>query len=260
MEPMTSRRRFLQAGLGALASMPVRPLLAVGAPQDRMVIVNADDFGMSAEIDRGILEAHDRGIVTSTSLLVDEPDAEAAVQQAHRRPKLGLGVHVAFDSRGKWLIDVKDLDVVQREIHRQIDLFIRMTGRSPDHIDSHHHVHRLFNIAYLFLEAGRHYRVPVRGLAEVVFVGRFYGQPEYGRTDLSRIGVEALINLLQSLRPGISEVSCHPGMMESRPDAVYNREREVELQTLTDPRIRSLIAEENIRLINFHDYAHLRSG
>ena len=259
MNPLTSRRKFLATGLGALASVAARPLQAATASSDRLAIVNADDFGMSAEVDRGILEAHDRGIVTSASLLVDEPDAEAAVQEARRRPKLGLGVHVAFDSRGKWFVDVKELDVVQREIHRQIDRFIQMTGAAPDHIDSHHHAHRLFNVAYLFLEAGRQYRVPVRGLTEVVFVGRFYGQPEFGKTDLSKIGVEALISLFQSLKPGISEVSCHPGTVESRPDAVYNREREVELQTLTDPRIRSLIAEEGIRLINYRDYARLKS-
>lgn len=260
MEFATSRRRFLATGLGALASVAARPLRGTAASPERLVIVNADDFGMSAEIDRGILEAHDRGIVTSTSLLVDEPDAEAAVQEARQRPKLGLGVHVAFDSRGKWLIDVKDLDVVQREIHRQIDRFIRLTGGPPDHLDSHHHVHRLFNVSYLFLEAGRQYRVPVRGLSEVVFVGRFYGQPEFGKSDLSKISVEALISLLQSLKPGISEVSCHPGMLESRPDAIYNREREVELQTLIDPRIRSVIAEEGIRLINYRDYTRLRSA
>jgi predicted glycoside hydrolase/deacetylase ChbG (UPF0249 family) len=260
MDPLTSRRRFLATGLGALASVATGPIRPAAALSDRFVIVNADDFGMSAEIDRGILEAHDRGIVTSASLLVDEPDVEAAVQQAQQRPTLGLGIHVAFDSRGKWLIDVKNLDVVKREIHRQIERFIRITGAPPDHIDSHHHVHRLFNVAYLFLEAGRQYRVPVRGLTEVVFVGRFYGQPEFGKTDLSKIGVEALIGLFQALKPGISEVSCHPGTLESRPDAVYNREREVELQTLTDPRIRSLIAEEGIRLINYRDYARLRSG
>ena len=259
MDFPTSRRRFLATGVGALAAVAAAPLRSLATASERLVVVNADDFGMSAEIDRGILEAHDRGIVTSASLLVDEPNTEAAIQEAHRRPKLGLGLHVAFDSRGKWLIDVKDLDVVQREIHRQIDRFIRMTGAAPDHIDSHHHVHRLFNVAYLFLDVGRQYRVPVRGLTEVVFVGRFYGQPEFGKTDLSKIGVEAMIGLLQSLKPGISEVSCHPGTLESRPDAVYNREREVELQTLTDPRIRSLITEEGIRLINYRDYARLRS-
>jgi chitin disaccharide deacetylase len=67
----------------------------------RQVIINADDFGMSAEIDRGILEAHDRGVVTSASLMVDEPNARAAVEQAKQRAGLSLGIHVAFYRRGQ---------------------------------------------------------------------------------------------------------------------------------------------------------------
>jgi chitin disaccharide deacetylase len=254
-----TRRSLLGAGLGAVAAMLAAPIGAGASLRERFMIVNADDLGLSAEIDRGIFEAHDGGIVTSASVLVDGPDAEAAVQEARKRPKLGLGVHVAFDSRGKWLIDVQDLDAVQRELDRQLDAFARLTGRPPDHIDSHHHVHRRFNVARLFLDAGRRYGVPVRGFSDVVFVGRFYGQPEFGKTDLSKISVEYLVGLLRSLKPGVSEVSCHPGRPETRPDAIYNRERESELSTLTDVRVKAVIADEGLRLINYRDYARLRS-
>jgi predicted glycoside hydrolase/deacetylase ChbG (UPF0249 family) len=260
MDPATSRRRFLLSSLGGIASLLVRAGAAHADDKDaapRLVIVNADDLGLSAEIDRGIFEAHDGGIVTSASLLVDGPDAEAAVRQARPRPNLGLGIHVAFDERGKLFVDTQDLAAVRREIDRQLTLFVRLTGEPPTHIDSHHHLHRLFNVARLFLEAGRRYGVPVRGFSEVVYVGRFYGQPEFGRTDTSKISVEALVSLLQSLRPGITEVSCHPGHLETRPDAVYNREREVELQTLTDERVKAAIAQEGIRLINYRDYGQL---
>ena len=260
MTGLTTRRRFLGSTLSALAALRAVPAAAGPTLRDRFMIVNADDLGLSTEVDRGILEAHDGGIVTSASLLVDGPDAEAAVEQARKRPKLGLGVHVAFDSRGKWLIDVQDLDVVQRELDRQLDAFVRLTGGPPGHIDSHHHVHRRFNVARLFLDAGRKYRVPVRGFSEVVFVGRFYGQPEFGKTDLSKISVDYLVGLVQSLKPGVSEVSCHPGRLETRPDAIYNRERETELSTLTDERVKTIIAAEGIRLINYRDYARLRSG
>src|SRR6185369_3647763 len=149
--------------------------------RERFVIVNADDLGLSAEVDRGIFEAHDGGIVTSASLLVDGPDA------------------------------------------------------------------------------GRRYRVPVRGFSDVVFLGRFWGQPEFGKTDMSKISVEALLGLLRSLRPGVSEVSCHPGRLETRPDAIYTREREAELSTLTDERVKTAIADEGVRLISYRDYARLRS-
>jgi predicted glycoside hydrolase/deacetylase ChbG (UPF0249 family) len=227
------------------------------SPRQRFAIVNADDLGMSAAIDSGIFEAHDGGIVTSTSLLVDGPDAEAAIQQVRRRPDLGLGIHVAFGIRGKQLLDAQDLDGVKRELDRQLTAFVRLTGGPPDHIDSQDHFHRLFNVARLFLEAGRRYGVPVRGFSDVVYVGRFYGQPELGRTDLSRIGVDALVSLLQSLTARVSEVSCHPGHLPTRPDVLYNREREEELRTLTDGRVKTLIAEEGIKLINYRDYARL---
>jgi len=99
--------------------------------------------------------------------------------------------------------------------------------------------------------------VPVRGFSEVVYVGRFYGQPEFGKTDLSKISVETLVGMLRVLKPGVSEISCHPGHLESRPDAVYNRERPVELQTLTDERVKATVTEEGIRLISYRDYARM---
>jgi len=268
-----SRRVFLRSGLGgaggwlAAAGAPARATAAdeshapleIANPdvRQRLVIVNADDLGLSDEIDRGIFEAHDRGIVTSSSLLVDGPHAADAIQLARQRPKLGLGIHVAFDDRGKWLINVQDPRVVQREVARQLDAFVRMTGAPPTHIDSHHHAHRFFNVARHFIEAGERLGVPVRGFSEVFFVGRFWGQPEFGRTDMTKISVDYLLALLRSLGPGVSEVSCHPGHLETRPDAQYNREREVELRSLCDAQVRAAIAEEGIRLISFRDYAQI---
>lgn len=253
-----SRRRFFAAGLGAAAAtiLPARRAAAGLAPA-RYLIVNADDLGMSAEIDQGLFEAHDKGIVTSASLLVDSPDAEAAIEQARKRPRLGLGIHVAFDTRGKYFTDMKDLSAVQQQIDRQLAAFVRLVGSPPDHIDSHHHMHLLFNVAHLFLAAGRRYNVPVRGFSEVVFVGRFWGQPEFGKTDMSKISVEVMVSMLRTVPAGFTEVSCHPGHLETRPDAMYNREREVELATLTDERVRNTITEEGIRLINYHDYARM---
>jgi len=271
-----ARRRFLRSSLGGVAGLLATTGALLGRPAparagdgpttstparantpQRFAIINADDLGMSAEIDRGIFEGHDGGIVTSTSLMVDGPDAEAAIQQTRQRPDLGLGIHVAFDVEGKWLVDAQDLDGVQRELDRQLAAFVRLTGGPPTHIDSHHHFHRLFNVARLFLAAGRRYGVPVRGFSDVVYVGRFYGQPEFGRTDMSMINVDALVSVLQSLKPGVSEVSCHPGYRRTRPSMVYNREREEELRTLTDERVKTMIDEEGIRLINYRDYARL---
>jgi hypothetical protein len=84
-----------------------------------------------------------------------------------------------------------------------------------------------------------------------------YGQPEFRKTDLSFITVETLISLLRSLKPGVSEVSCHPGHLERRPDAFYNREREIDLQVLTDPRVQTAPADAGLRQISDLDYPRL---
>ena len=269
-----SRRRFLTglggaggwlAAAGAPASTEADPgqeshPTPAGAgpdPQQRLVIINADDLGLSEQIDRGIFEAHDRGIVTSASLLVDGPDAALVIQRVRERPNLGLGVHVAFDDRGKWFVNVQDPRAVRRELDRQLDAFVRLTGGPPTHIDSHHHAHRFFNVARHFLEAGARLGVPVRGFSEVYFVGRFWGQPEFGRTDMTKISVEFLLAVMRSVGPGVSEVSCHPGYLETRADALYNREREVELRSLCDAKVKAAIKEEGIRLISFHEYGRM---
>ncbi len=266
-----SRRTFLKSGLtgaggwlaaaGARASAatPVEDPYAIQAlvnpdPRQRFVIVNADDLGMSEEIDRGIFDALDRGIVTSASVMVDGPHAVEAIRLAKQRSDVSLGIHVAFDEQGGWLINkVPDPRAVRREVTRQLETFVRLTGAPPTHIDSHHHVHRRFNVAWQFLEAGARYGVPVRGFSEVFYVGRFWGQPEFGRTDMTKISAESLLAVLRSLGPGVSEVSCHPGH-PSRAGTQYNREREVELRSLCDAQVKAAIAEDGIRLISFREY------
>src|SRR5947208_16446745 len=58
------------------------------------LIVNADDYGLSESVNAAVLEAHDRGILTSCSLMVAEPAAEAAVRAARERPGLAVGLHL----------------------------------------------------------------------------------------------------------------------------------------------------------------------
>ncbi|WP_141565564.1 ChbG/HpnK family deacetylase, partial [Anaplasma marginale] len=62
----------------------------------RFAIVNADDFGISAEVNRAIVAAHDRGILTSTSLMVTGDAAAAAVELAKNRPELAVGLHLVL--------------------------------------------------------------------------------------------------------------------------------------------------------------------
>ena len=64
----------------------------------RYLIVNADDFGYTEGVNRGILDAHDEGIVTSASLMVERPAAAEAAAHARERPGFGVGLHVELRS------------------------------------------------------------------------------------------------------------------------------------------------------------------
>ena len=72
--------------------MHIRPLDGAPLPREAshgfetVLIVNADDFGLSEGVNRGIIEAHERGIVTSASLMVLRPAAASAADYSREDP------------------------------------------------------------------------------------------------------------------------------------------------------------------------------
>src|SRR5262245_13041064 len=100
----------------------------------KWLIVTADDFGISRGINRGIVDAHLSGVVTSASLMVARPACEEAVALAWQCPKLSLGLHLELDG--------VDPENVPAEIERQQTRFLGLVGSAPTHVDTHHDVHR----------------------------------------------------------------------------------------------------------------------
>jgi predicted glycoside hydrolase/deacetylase ChbG (UPF0249 family) len=130
----------------------------------KRLIVNADDFGRTSGVNRGIVESHVRGIVTSTTLMVAYPAAAEAARLAALNPKLAFGLHVALtggpsvlgpgqipslaDSSGRLppkpegLATATPHDVLA-EARAQLKRFRELMGRPPTHLDSHHHSQRV---------------------------------------------------------------------------------------------------------------------
>ena len=227
----------------------------------KYLIVNGDDFGASQGINRGIIETHRQGILTSTSLLVTLPWSEEATRLARAAPDLSVGLHVHFPSGGRApTLDRPEADSWRVELDHQCRRFEELMGRPPTHLDSHHNVHRDPRLLPHFLSVARHYGVPLREHGPVRNLSKFYGQWG-GQTHLEQISVDSLLHLLQTdIQEGVTELSCHPGYVEPDFPSAYATERATELQTLCAPSIRAVLAELQIHLIAFRDLGSLAMG
>ncbi|MFO7709507.1 MAG: ChbG/HpnK family deacetylase [Desulfobacterales bacterium] len=147
------------------------------------LIVNADDFGVSARVNEGIVLSHRRGIVTATSLMAVGRAFDHAVDRLRALPSLDVGVHLTLvaehplrtgsslagpDGRfpasaglllRRYLAGGIKLADVRSEWSAQIE---RVLGRgvSVTHLDSHQHVHVLPGIAEVCMDLAARYGIP----------------------------------------------------------------------------------------------------
>jgi len=133
----------------------------------RRLVVNADDFGRSASINQAVIRAHREGILTTASLMVNEPAVEEAVALARENPELGVGLHLTLlcghsalppeqipglvDAKGEFTTNPASAgfryffqrslrEQLRQEIHAQFQRF-RATGLPLDHVNGHLHLH-----------------------------------------------------------------------------------------------------------------------
>jgi hopanoid biosynthesis associated protein HpnK len=133
----------------------------------RRLIVNADDFGLSPAVNAAVHQAHRDGILTTASLMVNEPGFDEAVKLARENPRLGVGLHLTLllghaalppgkipglvNARGefghspvgaglKYFFNRPLRAQLQAEIHAQFEKF-HATGLPLDHVNGHLHLH-----------------------------------------------------------------------------------------------------------------------
>ena len=273
----------------------------------RRLIINADDFGLSAAVNRGILEAHAAGTVTSASLLANAPGFEDAVHRAEEAPGLGVGLHLNLtegrpvappetipslcDATGR-LHGLAGLVVrvlagrvpgeeVAAECRAQIEQ-LRRAGIAITHLDGHHHAHVLPGVWGPALGAARAagiraVRVPLEPLSSLVWrpaaalgeagiavsyrlasrktpplahPDHFRGFALTGRRDF----LPRLVDILDSLEPGVTELMVHPGYWDARVGGwggPLTGERERELAALTSDAVRSRLERAGVQLMQF---------
>jgi predicted glycoside hydrolase/deacetylase ChbG (UPF0249 family) len=247
----------------------------------RYLIINADDYGFSPQINEGVCYAYQHGIVTESSLLVYSPYAHDGVEQAFE-VGLPMGIHIDLvtpfvdDQGGQFgpnghfvaelykrerekkiegLFSAAQLMEIRDQIREQIDRFVQLVGRLPTHLDYHYGLHYLPDVMAIYLIVAEEAGVPVRWGDQ--YAGRsVYPLTPCGLCDRFRGvesgGVDLLIGLFDQHWDGVMEFLCHPGYYTPADlSDLYNREREYELKVLTNPFVKEALQTRNIQLVNY---------
>jgi predicted glycoside hydrolase/deacetylase ChbG (UPF0249 family) len=225
---------------------------------ERWLIVNADDLGLSLGVNAGIVRAHADGIVTSASLMVRQAAAAEAVEEAGAHPALAVGLHLDLGqwdyAGGEWTAsytrcEPDDETAVEAECRAQLEAFRALLGRDPTHLDSHQHVHDSEPVASIMEAIAAELGVPLRG-RRVRYEGGFYGQTGKGEPVPEGITAERLALMIEELPSGWTEIGCHPGLGLVA-ESSYGHERQLEVQALCDPAVRAALRQAGVRLRSF---------
>jgi len=243
------------------------------------LIINADDFGLSDSVNKGIVECFQNGLISSTTLMVNTPYTEKAVALAKKHKIKNIGIHLNLtywrsvlpkeevpslvDERGVFhyvcmlgyhtqYVDAK------KELRAQIEKFLSF-GLKPTHLDHHHYFNEIPNILKAYLELAKEYNLPVRSM------------DEYARGEAKKMGVkttdefsfafhhdgvnigtfEVLKNLFWDKNISL-EIMATPGYVDDY-TCTQTRYliREREMQVLKEAKAKGYF--DNVELVGFQD-------
>lgn len=264
----------------------------LGYPDDaRLLLVNADDFGMYPAINAAIVSALEEGIVRSASLMVPCPAGEPAIQLLRERPALRFGVHLSVlrdigqylwhpllpkervpslldgdgnlyrSERSPEMLERANLDELRAEFRAQIEAVL-VANLTPTHLDWH----CLDNggradVFEMTLGLAKEYGLALR-VASQPLIDRVQGEglptADHDLLDSFRLDIEdkpaRYAELLRRLPAGLTEWAVHPslGDAESRAlDPEGWRVRRTDFEFLVSPQARAIVAEEGITLISY---------
>jgi|SRR5262245_1655038 len=236
---------------------------------ERYLIVNADDFGLSPGVNRGVIQAHEHGIVTSASLMVRWLAAREAALYARKHPELSLGLHLDLGEwvyrAGSWapvytVASLGDRPAVEREVYRQVDIFRHLVDREPSHMNSHQHVHMREPVRSVVRRLCDSLGIPLRNFCPGIhYFMEFYGQTNEGEPLPAYISLDWLVDSLSALPKGWTVMVCHPGDASDL-ETVYRTERREEVKVLCHRQLHAAIERLGIKLCSFNDWKSLKNS
>lgn len=259
----------------------------------KWLVVNADDFGFTRDVNQGIVAAHRNGILTATTLMATGAAFDDAVKLAQENPALDIGVHLVLVGDPPFPRTVAQLTKavalgrvhIYDELRAQIQKVLG-AGLRPTHLDTHKHTHLLppvlsavaqlseeFDIRYVRkpfdfsgAPAGTTWKKQMTTRAMGVMRGQFtrvFQKHGCRATDhfagfsiTGHYDPAKLVHLIRSLPEGSTEFMCHPGVLSGELRSANTRlkeSREEELRALTAPEVRAALSEAGVRLASYKD-------
>jgi chitin disaccharide deacetylase len=257
----------------------------------RTLVVNADDFGFTPDVNQGIVEAHRNGILTSTTLMATGAAFDDAVRQAREYPSLDIGCHLVlvgqppFPSSVAALAQAVALKRIQ--IYEALSAQVRKildAGLQPTHLDTHKHTHLLPQVLDAVARLSQDFKIPwvrrpfdfplqpgaipwktrainrglrvVRTRFERVLRAHHCRFTDHfaGFQFTGHYDAALLAQLIRQLPEGSTEFMCHPGRCGSSLQSARTRlkqSREQELRALTSKEVRTALEEEEVHLTSF---------
>ena len=150
------------------------------------LILNADDFGLSASVNKGIIDCFNEGLISSTTMMMNTPYTDEAIKLAKEHNIKNIGIHLNL-TYGKSVLPANEVPSLvdengvfhyvcmlgyytqyldaKKELRAQIEKFLD-SGLTPDHLDHHHYFNEIPNILKAYLELAEEYKLPVRSMDE----------------------------------------------------------------------------------------------
>lgn len=248
----------------------------------RGLVVNADDFNLTAGVSEGILEGHTKGIVSSTTAMANLPGLGERLLACGAYPELGVGLHLNVthgeplskaakvpslaDAEGRFRRDPRrvirsgDRGEIETEFRAQYRAFVEAGGRKPTHLDTHHHLHRDPEILGILLALGEEFGLPIRTMDPATRARARARRVATTDAHVGDVGAEpfwtvpSLLAAIDGLGEGVTELCCHPGRFDGDlAFSRYGRQREVELQALCHPDVSLRLVERGVAVISFAD-------
>jgi len=238
----------------------------------KRLIINADDFGFTRDVNAGIIQAHREGVLTSATLMANGGAFEDAVRLAHETPTLDVGCHLVLVD-GRSVLDGSPFpETPVRLLFQKLDAYpelraqiqkIVAAGIRPTHLDSHKHTHLLPGVFRAVVRLAKEFAIPYirRPLPSIDLYRRVAQASGVRMTDhllgfrlTGTLTEDTFAAAIEGLPDGETEFFCHPGLLGPELAQARTRLKESrvrELEALTSPRIRALINAKGICLSPF---------